>query len=186
METYNLNVDGVEFTIKKNEDVWGDGQHGSTQMMMQFISKYGVKDKSVIDVGTGTGILSVLCGKLGAKDILAIDCDDKVLECAEANFKANNVKARTLKNDLLRGVDEKADVVVANLPFVMQFQLVGQVKNILKDDGLFIMLWEHPYYYDKFVKGYEIVDCTKGERYDGYVLKKMEVHNDEKLGKKSN
>lgn len=169
----NLNIDGIEISIEKSGGAWGDGNHESTQFMMQSIVKYGVKDKVVLDIGTGTGILSVLCGKLGAKDILAIDVEESIVECAKANFKANGVEAKAICNYLTQNLDYKADVVLANLQFPIQHQNVDTIADKLKDDGIFIMTWENIFSFERFVKGFEIIEHVKGPRdYDGYVLRK--------------
>ena len=172
MERYDLNISGIEFTIDRNEFAWGDGEHESTQYMMQFISKYGVKDKAVLDIGTGTGILSVLCSKLGAKEILAVDIDPKVLECAKANFSANGVEAEAKQNNLTAGITKQYDVVLANLHWMVQFENVKTVADVVKDDGLLIMTWKNNTRFEDFVKGFEIIEHVAGEDYDGYVLRK--------------
>lgn len=172
MEQYNLNINGTTFTIDRDEIAWGDGEHHSTAYMMDAISRHGVQDKSVLDIGTGTGILSVLCGKLGAKHILALDIDPKVLECATANFKANGVEVETKQNNLTQSLDYKADVVLANLHWAIQLQNVRTVAESLNDNGLLIMTWKNAFKFEQYVKGFEIIEHVAGEDYDGYVLRK--------------
>ena len=66
-QKYNLSINDINFSIMTDDRVWGDGEHETTQYMLQFIEKYGVADKTVIDVGTGTGILSVFAENLEQK-----------------------------------------------------------------------------------------------------------------------
>lgn len=172
MHTYNLNIKGIEFTIERDKIAWGDGEHESTAYMLEAISHYGVKDKTVLDLGTGTGILSVLCGKLNAKSILAIDIDPHVLDVANHNFKMNNVEVQTLRNNLTVGLTEKYDVVLANLHFMVQFENVKTVRQFVKDDGLLIMTWKNQFVFPKdFKDQFETILHVQGEDYDGYVLK---------------
>lgn len=172
MHTYNLNVNNITFTINRDEIAWGDGEHESTAFVLDAISRHDVKDKTVLDIGAGTGILSVLCAKLGAKSILAVDIDKRVLGMAEHNFKANGVEVETKWNDLTKGITEQYDVVLANLHFMVQFENVKTVANVVKDDGLLIMTWKNFTKFEDHVKGFEIIEHVAGEDYDGYVLKK--------------
>ena len=172
MHTYNLNINGTIFTIERDKIAWGDGEHHSTAYMMDAISRHEVKDKTVLDIGTGTGILSVLCGKLGAKEILAVDIDPHILDIANHNFKTNGVEVEIKRNDLTRGITKQYDIVLANLHFMVQFENVKTVRDVVKDDGLLIMTWKNNTRFEDFVKGFETIEHVVGEDYDGYVLKK--------------
>lgn len=172
MHTYNLNINGTTFTIDRDKIALGDGEHETTDFMLKAISKYGVKDKTVLDIGTGTGILSVLCGKLGAKHILAVDIDPYVLKVAMHNFKANGIEAETKANNLTHGITEQFDIVLANLYFAIQFENMKIVRNVVKDDGLLIMTWKNNTRFEDHVKGFEIIEHVAGEDYDGYILRK--------------
>lgn len=172
MEKHDFNINGMEFSVFKDEKVWGDGEHESTKYMLDFISKYGVKDKSVIDIGTGTGILSVLCGKLGASHILALDLDTHSLEWARKNFKRNEVEVEVEVNNLTDYIDNKADVVLANLPGPIQVENVKTVAKNIKSDGILIMSWWNKLPFEQYVRGFEVIEHIPGNDYDGYVLKK--------------
>lgn len=172
MERIDFNIHGVEFSIFKDDLVWGDGRHETTQFMMELIYKHGVKDKSVIDIGTGTGILSVLCGKLGAFEILALDSDTHSCEWARKNFKRNKVEAEVEVGDLTRYVNDKADVVIANLPGPMQLENMNIVNHNLNDEGILIISWEKVWKFEDYVTAFEVIDHIEGTDYDGYVLKR--------------
>lgn len=174
MHTYNLNIKGVDFTIDRDNIAWGDGEHESTAFMLNAIEHYGVKNKTVLDIGTGTGILSVLCGKLDAKSILAIDIDPHVLDVAKHNFEANKVNAEIKRNNLTQGITEKYDVVLANLHWQVQFENVKTIRNVVKDDGLLIMTWKNQFVFPKHFKDcFETILHVQGEDYDGYVLRPL-------------
>lgn len=173
MYRYNLGIDGVEFIIDRDCRAWGDGEHESTSFMLNAISKYGVKDKTVLDIGTGTGILSVLCGKLGATSVTAIDIDPLVLRCAENNFKTNGVNIDIKQNNLTHGIAERYDIVLANLHWAVQFDNVRTVRQVVKDDGLLIMTWKNANKFKNYVYGFEVIEHVPGEDYDGYVLKPL-------------
>lgn len=173
MKKYNLDIDGIKFTIERDKLVWGDGEHHSTRYMIDAVRRYGVKDKIVLDIGTGTGILSVLCGKLGARHILAVDIDKHCLEIAKHNFKENNIEVETKQNNLTNNLNYKADVVLANLHYNVQFENVKTVANVLKEDGLLIMTWnKYQFSFEEHVKGFEVIEHFDGQEYDLYVLRK--------------
>lgn len=172
MDKYDFNINNIQFSIFKDEKAWGDGEHESTRFMMKLIEKYGVEDKSIIDIGTGTGILSVLCGKLGASHILALDIDTHSLEWARKNFKRNEVKVDVEVNNLTDYIDDKADVILANLPGPIQVENVKTVGKNLNDDGLFIMSWWNKLKFEDYVRNFEVIDHIEGKDYDGYVLRK--------------
>lgn len=175
MEKHDIKIGKTEFSIFKDERVWGDGNHESTQFLMQLISKYGVKDKTVIDVGAGTGILSVLCGKLGAKHILAVDIDLYSLEWAKKNFKRNGVEAETEVNDMLTYLDDKADIILSNLPGNIQVESIRQARKNLNEDGLLIGSWLNELKFDDYITDYEVVEHIEGAVYDGYVLRRAKI-----------
>ena len=172
MERCEIKRKTVTFRIFKDNTAWGDGKHESTKHMMEFIEKYGVKGKTVIDIGTGTGILSVLCGKLGASHILALDIDVPSLEWARKNFKRNNVEVDVEINDLTKYIDDKADVVLANLPGPIQVENIKTVGKNINKDGILIASWWNKLKFEEYVKGFDVIDHIPGEDYDGYVLKK--------------
>lgn len=172
MEKITFNKNGIEFDIYTADNVWYDLEHESTEQHINSIFKYGVKDKSVIDIGTGTGLLSVLCAKLGANHILALDLDTHALEWARKNFKRNKVGVDVEVNDLTRFIDDKADVILANLPGPVQVENVKTVGNNMHEDSILILTWWNTLPFERYVMGFEIIEHIEGEDYDGYVLKK--------------
>lgn len=172
MDKISLNINGMDLNILYDDRVWGDGEHETTQHILQFIEKYGVADKTVIDIGTGTGILSVFCGKLGAKHILSFDIDPIALEWARRNFKENEIEnAEAMINDLTRFYDGKADVILANLPFAAQIDNVQMIKKNMHEDSLLMITWFNRLPFAMYAQDFEVVEHIPGKEYDGYVLK---------------
>src|SRR4030095_591236 len=69
---------------------FGTGHHATTSMMIKQMIELNFADKTVLDFGTGTGILAILSEKLGASKIVAIDNDDQSIKNASENFDSNN------------------------------------------------------------------------------------------------
>lgn len=96
---------------------FGTGEHESTKMCLMLMSETDFKDKSVIDVGTGSGILGIGAIKSGAKSCYMCDIDSIAVKAATENAKLNGVdKLVEIKlADLLSERDTSADIVLANL-----------------------------------------------------------------------
>ena len=114
---------------------FGTGQHPTTAFCLEQLVACRQKGQtqSLLDIGTGTGILAIAAAKLGYHPIQAIDFDPSAVRVAKANALKNRVakRVRTLQCDLTRlpiGSETKFDVICANLIYDL---LVGQTKRIL-------------------------------------------------------
>ena len=94
---------------------FGTGHHATTYMMIELMKDIDLINRSVLDFGTGTGILAILAEKSGAKNTYAIDNDDWSIANAEENFKKNNCKKITLKKRSDVSSKIKFDVILANI-----------------------------------------------------------------------
>lgn len=119
---------------------FGTGTHETTSMCVKMLEKYVKQGDDVLDVGCGSGILSIAAALLGAKDVLAIDIDPIAVQVADENIRLNKADkvARAKHGDLTKGVDYKADVVVANLMADLVMMLSKDVSKHMKDGGKFI------------------------------------------------
>ncbi len=106
---------------------FGTGHHATTYMMMQLMEGIDFTNKTVFDFGTGTGILAILAEKLGSKNILGIDYDDWCIENATENLAANNCQFIKIQKADTAKLNEKFDVVIANIN-----------KNIILDNIAFL------------------------------------------------
>jgi len=95
---------------------FGTGHHATTYMMISFMLNLDFKDKTVLDFGSGTGILSILAEKMGAKSIFANDIEEPAFENLEVNAKLNNCKKITNKLGGIEIVPKKTyDIILANV-----------------------------------------------------------------------
>ena len=95
---------------------FGTGHHATTSMMIRYLLEEDLSGKSVIDMGTGTGILSILACLRGASEVTAIEIDPGACENAEENFRTNNVEVRLINGDSSALKDcEEADYFLANI-----------------------------------------------------------------------
>lgn len=119
---------------------FGTGTHPTTKMCIQAVEKVIRPGDTMIDVGTGSGVLSIAAAKLGAARVIAFDLDDVAVKAAKLNVKLNKVQdvvtAKT--NNLLDNVQEKADIVTANLLAEIILRFPEQAVNVVKPGGYFI------------------------------------------------
>ncbi|MCF2624640.1 50S ribosomal protein L11 methyltransferase [Fusobacterium perfoetens] len=121
---------------------FGTGTHPTTSLCIKLMEENIKEGNTVIDVGTGSGILMVAAEKLGAGKIIGTDIDPMAVEVAEENLLLNKVdmeKAKAYAGDLVTVVkDEKFDVVVANILADVLLILLKDISRVVKKDGLVI------------------------------------------------
>lgn len=119
---------------------FGTGTHETTRMCAQLLEQYFKKGDSILDVGCGTGILSIIAAKLGASRAVAVDVDEVAVRITSQNSSLNNVenavKAQTGQLDDVK--KEKFDVVIANIIANVIVDISEAITYYLKAGGCFI------------------------------------------------
>jgi len=115
---------------------FGTGHHQTTTMVMQYILAADVKDKDILDMGCGTGILAILAAKLGAKTLMAIDYDDICYESTLENAALNNVEnLEALCGSKEVIPNEEYDIILANINRNILLDHIGRYAEVLKAEG---------------------------------------------------
>lgn len=146
-----------EYEAKEDERVilidpgsaFGTGTHPTTQLGAQALEIIMREGEVVLDVGTGTGILSFIAASLGASRVIGYDLDPNAIRNAKDNVKLQkdnlvlklNAEDQLLfeVNDLLKGVEESADIIVANiLPHIL-VDLLDDAYRLLNSNGYLIL-----------------------------------------------
>lgn len=119
---------------------FGTGTHETTSMCINQIEKNLKAGDRVIDIGSGSGILSMAAVLLGAEKATGVDLDPVAVRVALENVELNNLqdKIEILHGNLTDVIREKADIVVANIMADIILILLEDVREFIKDDGLFI------------------------------------------------
>ena len=116
---------------------FGTGTHATTSMCIRQLEKLVKPGMTVFDVGTGSGILSIISAKLEATNIQAVDYDDSVLKIVEENLEQNNVQdiISVAQSDLMQNVHGKAELVIANIIADIIIRLFDQLDEHLEQGG---------------------------------------------------
>ena len=131
--------DWIEYTPRPDEVIirlepgcaFGTGTHQTTQLCMKALEKYLKSGDKVADIGTGSGILSVLAMKLGASSAYGCDIDDTVIDVAKENARKNGVEC-TFELNSADKLHDKFDFVCANILHFVLAEIMGDLKNIMK------------------------------------------------------
>src|SRR5690606_10164979 len=119
---------------------FGTGHHETTHMMLQHILDHDFTGKSVLDMGSGTGVLAILAAKKGAAAIDAIDIDNWCYLNATENVERNNcdhIQVYEGTADLL--VDQQYDVIIANINRnILLEDIPAYAKCLVKGGILFV------------------------------------------------
>ncbi|KHE70116.1 50S ribosomal protein L11 methyltransferase [Halobacillus sp. BBL2006] len=160
---------------------FGTGTHPTTVLSIQALEQYLEKDDLVLDVGAGSGILSVASILLGARHSHAFDLDDIAVTSTMNNAKLNNVEDRVTSklNDLLSGVDIEADLIVSNILAEIIVRFTDDAYRVVKPGGYFItsgiISGKKEEVRSKLIdSGFEIIETNKMEDWVSIVARKPE------------
>ncbi len=117
---------------------FGTGYHESTRIALELLEEAVRKDDTIIDVGTGTGILFIAALKLGAAHAVARDLDPAALDEARRNMELNGlppILCDLAAGDLLKGVETAADLLTANILLEPNRAMLPDVLRVLRPTG---------------------------------------------------
>lgn len=118
---------------------FGTGHHATTYMMLEQMGKAVFHNKTVFDFGTGTGVLAILAEKSGAKKIIAIDNDEWSIENANENIIRNNCVAIELKLCATANIENKFDIILANINKNVILENLEFLKKQLLPGGILLI-----------------------------------------------
>ena len=127
---------------------FGTGMHETTQLCIRQLKKYVTPETELLDVGTGSGILSIVALKLGAKHAVGTDLDPCAVPAVEENKEVNNIPTESFDMMIGNIIDDKAiqdkvgyekyDIVAANILADVLVPLTPVILNQMKKGGIYI------------------------------------------------
>ncbi|GAK30626.1 50S ribosomal protein L11 [Weissella oryzae SG25] len=140
---------------------FGTGTHPTTQLMLQALETVIRGEESVLDVGTGSGVLAIAAKLLGASKVLATDIDEVAVQSARDNIDLNPAVAADIEivaSDLLAAVPAKPfDLIVANMLAEVLELLIPNIKPYLAAEGKILL---SGIYYDKLDKISQLLEAN--------------------------
>ncbi len=147
---------------------FGTGEHASTRLCLGLLEKLDLLDKTVIDIGTGSGILGIATAKLGAKSVYMTDIDEKAVLVARENVEKNGVGDVCVveAKDLADKIDQ--DIVIANLTADILLRLLERLASAVKSGAKLVVSGIIAERLDEVVENYEkagfkVVECVQSE-----------------------
>lgn len=138
-EEYDNKDDRVILSIDPGA-AFGTGTHATTSMCLEALEELVTPDMTVLDIGSGSGILSIAAILLGAEDVVGVDIDPVAVRVAKENAELNGVgdKAKYILGDLDREITDKYDIVVANIVADAIIALSESAGRHMKEKGYFL------------------------------------------------
>ena len=132
--------EGEEIIILDPGMAFGSGNHATSFLCSRYLREYMKQGDTVIDIGCGSGILSLVAVKSGAEKVIAVDLDPQCMIATEENAQKNNMldSIDTREGDLFSVVTESADVVVSNIFAEVIIGMLHDVKHHVKPGGIYI------------------------------------------------
>ena len=116
---------------------FGTGHHETTHQLLALQLEVDHKEKKVLDVGSGTGILAIMAAKLGASSVAATDIDDWCVENSLENFALNVVEPAFVEKGVIRtlGLKDQYDIIIANINTNVLLDEIAVYATLLVDQG---------------------------------------------------
>ena len=119
---------------------FGTGHHATTRLCLAALQRLELAGRSVLDVGTGSGVLAIAASRLGAADVTAIDDDADAIHAAWENLALNpGAQASLIEGDFRRTEIPPADVVLANLTGALLIDAAERLRRLVGAHGRMIL-----------------------------------------------
>ena len=159
---------------------FGSGSHPTTQLCLETLENYITPDSTVLDIGCGSGILSIAALLFGARSAFGVDIDSLAVKTAKANALQNGFgddKFTVVQGNLSDKVNGKFNVVVANIVADIIMEFNKTVGDFLTDDGVYITggiieSREDEVLFSFAQNGFEVTDRFENNGWLVFVLKK--------------
>jgi ribosomal protein L11 methyltransferase len=155
---------------------FGTGHHQSTRLCLVLLQSRRLESRTMIDVGTGSGVLAIVAAKLGAAFVSAIDVDPDAIENARENIARNGVGqvVEAHVRDLTQPGMRAADLVTANLTGTLLARHAAELGTLVKTGGSLIAAGftvdEKPLVLDAFETAFALAESAEEDGWWAFVL----------------
>ena len=155
---------------------FGTGHHQSTRLCLVLLQGRTLESQTVLDVGTGSGVLAIVAAKLGAPFVSAIDVDPDAIENARENIARNDVEqiVEAHVRDLTQPGVPAADLVTANLTGTLLARHAAELGALVKRSGSLIVAGftadEKPLVLDAFESTFAVTESAEEDGWWAFVL----------------
>lgn len=175
-----------EYSATENEIVitldpkmsFGTGEHPTTKICISFLEKFIKPGMKVLDIGSGTAVLSIVAAKLGASKVIAFDTDEWSFANGTENVKTNQVDDIVeVRMCELNDIEENNfDLIVANIQRNVLIELAKGIKSRIKHNGILILSGLLEMDRDSIINsfsstGFDDIDSMKMDEWIGVVFK---------------
>jgi ribosomal protein L11 methyltransferase len=140
---WDLPAEGVAATVIVIEPSmgFGTGHHATTRMCLRLLSEIDVADATVLDLGTGSGVLSMAAALMGARSVVGIDIDQDAIDSAETSARMNTLPDTIAfqVGDFRRDPPKPAELVLANLTGGMLTSSAAAIAALVRAEGQLIL-----------------------------------------------
>jgi ribosomal protein L11 methyltransferase len=146
---------------------FGTGHHQSTRLCLVLLQDRDLRDRTAIDVGTGSGLLAIVAARLGAAFVSAIDVDPDAVENARENIERNGVAAvvEAHVRDVVESPLPAADIVTANLTGTLLARYAGHLTPLVRRGGSLIVagftIDEKPMVLEAFANDFDVTESAE-------------------------
>lgn len=119
---------------------FGTGHHQTTQMIIEAMFNINFKDKNVLDMGSGTGVLAILAAKMGAKHLTAVDNEEFAYHNAVENCERNNIaNVEVILGEIEKVKNKKFEIILSNITKNINIELTAYYTQMLPSGGNVVM-----------------------------------------------
>ena len=120
---------------------FGTGTHATTSLCLSMLENYVAEGSKMLDIGCGSGILSIASVLLGAETAVGVDIDTQSVKTAKENAELNNVSGKTeyIVGDLADKINGKYNVVCANIVADVVIRLLGDVRTFMEENAVLLV-----------------------------------------------
>ncbi len=173
----NVDFYGYNFKVNENVLIPRFETEELVEKTIKYINKYLDKKVDILDLGTGSGCISITLKKELDCNVDAVDISPKALEIAKLNAKNNNVDITFYEGDMLNPINKKYDVIISNPPYIAYNEEIMEiVKNNEPHTALYAEDNGLKYYKDiisnanKYLKEKSIIAFEIGEKQGKLIL----------------